>query len=112
MHILQFIREHNGEVSIANLEIETGFSARHLQRIFRNCVGIGPKLYCRIVRFRRAYKEILVGQDLTAIAHNRGFSDQSYFCREFKELSGFTPSEFRHLFSDVGFFQDQPYLKR
>ncbi|WP_414716659.1 AraC family transcriptional regulator [Syntrophomonas wolfei] len=39
----------------------------------------------------------------SAIAHNRGFSDQSYFCREFKELSGFTPSEFRHLFSDVGF---------
>ncbi|HBK53565.1 helix-turn-helix transcriptional regulator [Syntrophomonas wolfei] len=108
MHILQFICEHNGEVSIANLEIETGFSARHLQRIFRNCVGIGPKLYCRIVRFRRAYKEILVGQDLTAIAHNRGFSDQSYFCREFKELSGFTPSEFRHLFLMSVFFKTSP----
>jgi AraC-like DNA-binding protein len=32
---------------------------------------------------------------LTEIAHAANYFDQAHFCRDFKEISGITPSEYR-----------------
>lgn len=57
-------------------------------------VGMNPKEYARIVRFQKSLK-LMQNQteniSQTQIAYQCGYSDQSHFIREFRELSRYTP---------------------
>ena len=67
-------------------------SKRQYERVFCDTVGMRPKEYARIVRFQKALWLMQRGVDChAAIAAECGFSDQSHFIRNFKELSGHTP---------------------
>ena len=61
---------------------------------FREQVGVTPKLYARILRFRHALDLIRVpGSSLAEVAVDAGFYDQSHMNREFRELGGLSPGE-------------------
>ncbi len=67
-------------------------SKRQYERVFRKTVGMNPKEYARIVRFQKALWLIQKGENNYAgIAAECGYSDQSHFIRNFRELSGYTP---------------------
>ena len=71
-------------------------SERQLERRFRAVVGFGPKQFLRITRFEKGVD--LIHQDqhsnLSDIAFELNYADQSHFIREFKEFSGYTPKQF------------------
>ena len=81
-----------------------GLSPRRFIELFEREVGLTPKLYCRVRRFRRAAHRIWAlssgaestgaGDDFSAIAFDCGFADQSHLIREFREFSGLTPAEY------------------
>jgi AraC-like DNA-binding protein len=48
------IEQSGGAVSIAELRRRTGLSKTRLAEAFREQIGLAPKLYSRVVRFRRA----------------------------------------------------------
>jgi hypothetical protein len=48
------IEQSGGAVSIAELRRQTGLSKTRLAEAFRDQIGLAPKLYARVVRFRRA----------------------------------------------------------
>jgi AraC-like DNA-binding protein len=90
------IESRNGDVPIAELRAETGFSKTRLATAFRDQIGLPPKLFARIVRFRRALAMVESGTSpLAAVALAAGYYDQPHFNAEFRELSGLTPGGLR-----------------
>jgi AraC-like DNA-binding protein len=83
--------------TVGDVVDETGYSHRRFVDVFRGAVGLAPKRYCRVQRLKRAIVGIARGDAFTAIAHGAGYADQAHFTREFRELSGVSPSEYRRL---------------
>jgi AraC-like DNA-binding protein len=85
-----------GTLPIAALRERTGLSRTRLVGAFRDQVGLTPKVYGRVVRFRRTLA-LLQGADGTRLAdvalHAR-FYDQPHMNAEFRALGGLTPREF------------------
>jgi AraC-like DNA-binding protein len=86
-------RSH-GAVPITALQARIGYSRARLARAFREQVGLTPKRYARVLRFRRALM-LLTEKRLpfSTIALTAGYYDQPHMNAEFKEFSGFTPGE-------------------
>lgn len=78
---------------------------KQFERLFRECVGMNPKEYGRIVRLQRALRMIqLESRDYAGIAYANGYADQSHFIREFREFSSLTPKqlvEYQAPYSDL-----------
>lgn len=83
--------------SLSQLSGSLHFSERTLERLFNQTIGVSPKKFQRIIRFEKAL--MLMQQpnpmDLTAMAYELGYADQSHFIKDFKTFSGITPSDFR-----------------
>lgn len=73
-----------------------GLSNRHLIKQFRMTVGLTPKSYARIARFRRVIEACHGIEDVpwAAVAARFGYVDQSHLIREFRALAMVTPEEF------------------
>ncbi len=79
--------------SVCAVAAELGVSERHLRRVFRETVGVGPKAYTRIARFQRALSA--AREDAHAgwasIAAAAGYYDQAHLIAEFRVIAGVTP---------------------
>ena len=71
-------------------------STRHLERLFREAVGVRPAIFYRELRLRYA-RWLLDHTDrsVTDIALEAGFADCAHFSRQFKAMAGMSPSERR-----------------
>ena len=97
----------DADSSVARLVEETGRSHRHLVAGFKRDVGLGPKAFTRLVRFRRAVELIRAGRPLALVAAGAGYYDQAHLGREFRALAGTTPGRYRQEeVSQVNFVQD------
>ena len=90
-----------GDISVSLLAEQTGFSCRHINRIFTSYYGFGPKDYCRYVRFQYALDEIFKNpfRQNSEFIQNSSYSDQAHFQREFKQFTGITPKQFINSFT-------------
>jgi AraC-like DNA-binding protein len=89
------IERRRGAVSISELRDRTGLSKTRMATAFRDQVGVTPKLFARIHRFRRALELIHQGSDpLVDVALAAGYYDQPHLNAEFRELSGLAPGEY------------------
>src|SRR5262249_7040956 len=89
------IEQSGGAVSIAELRRRTGLSKTRLAEAFRDQIGLAPKLYARVVRFRRAAELLQKGAaPLIEVALTAGYYDQPHMNAEFRKLSGLAPREF------------------
>ena len=81
---------------IAELSESLGFSTRRLEQVFRTDVGLSPKAYQRLHRFRQALVRIDRATEVgwAAFALERGYCDQSHFIGEFHAHAGLTPSDY------------------
>ena len=73
-----------------------GLSEYYCDRQFKKSLGITPHQYLTRYRIDRA-KQLLKQQDLTIaqIAQKCGFSSQSYFTKQFRQIVGVTPKVYR-----------------
>jgi AraC-like DNA-binding protein len=71
-------------------------SRKHLNDLFDSHIGLTPKTYARMFRFRRVVDLVQRGQglDWTRIAMSCGYYDQAHFNHEFREFSGMSPGEY------------------
>jgi AraC-like DNA-binding protein len=91
--ILATISACRGNVTVAQLARLADCSPRHLRRMFRRAVGIGPKTFCRITRFRAALRALRRPRpDLLAVALEAGYYDQAHCIHDFNDLYGASPS--------------------
>ncbi len=81
-----------GRARVEDLAAELGCSRRHLSVRFREEIGMAPKRFARLVRFRRAVG--LLGRvELAQVAALCGYSDQAHFNRDVRAFAGMTPTE-------------------
>ena len=81
---------------IAELGEALGLSRRRLAQIFRADIGMTPKAYQRLQRFRGALVRIEDATDggWAGFALERGYYDQSHLINEFGAHCGLTPREY------------------
>jgi AraC-like DNA-binding protein len=93
------IAQHHGALSIRRLSEHIGFSQNHLGNQFKRFVGIPPKEVARFYRFAHALRSLdsQPSVDLTLIAHQTQFYDQSHFNKDFVAFTGYSPTEYVQL---------------
>jgi AraC-like DNA-binding protein len=94
-------RFHRAPLStrVANAAADADISQKKLIRLFSEQVGYTPKLYLRVLRFQRLLDKVWDAPkvDWAPVAAAHGYYDQPHLIRDFREFSGFTPSEYlRH----------------
>lgn len=81
---------------MTDLAYHTNMSLRNLERVFKERVGVTPKLFARFKRFHHALflmsqKSHLSWDD---IAYQCGYYDQAHFIKEFRAFSHHLPSDY------------------
>jgi AraC-like DNA-binding protein len=95
---LSALESSGGDVRVEQLAAELGVSRQHLAVQFRQHVGLSPKLFARICRFRlatAALKTAPAGSpDWAQLALECGYFDQSHLIHDFQALAATTPERF------------------
>jgi AraC-like DNA-binding protein len=75
---------------------KTGLSSRRFIELFKQHVGMTPKLFCRVRRFQAVLKRITSGRPVnwTDTALDCGYFDQAHFIHDFRAFSGINPSKY------------------
>jgi len=92
-----YMNEHLEEkMSLSSLADHANMSKYHFSRMYRKYFGASPMKQMNILRINRA-KQLLAKRNLriTEISFFVGYDDLNRFIRNFKNLTGQTPSEFR-----------------
>jgi AraC-like DNA-binding protein len=82
--------------TVSEVTDKIGFSTRHFNQIFRNRVGLTPKLFCRIRRLQQVL-DLVSGKDRVDwadIAIACGYFDQAHFIHDFRMFANCTPTEY------------------
>jgi AraC-like DNA-binding protein len=82
--------------SVSAVAADLRMSERHLRRIFREAVGVSPKVFTRLARFHRALRAAR-GRgrpNWAGIAAAAGYYDQAHLVAEFRSIAGATPRAF------------------
>jgi AraC-like DNA-binding protein len=81
---------------VAEVRAGAGLSHRRFVQLFRDAVGLTPKLYCRIRRFQEVLQRVAAGRAIewAGLALDCGYYDQAHFIRDFRAFSGLNPSTY------------------
>jgi len=95
-----------GALRVEALAESLGVSRQYLAAQFRDHVGLSPKMFARICRFRSARAAALAatraaksggrgqpGHDWASLALDSGYFDQSHLIRDFHDFAGTSPDE-------------------
>jgi AraC-like DNA-binding protein len=82
--------------SVLDVARDTGLSRRRFAQLFREQVGLTPKLYCRLRRFQHVLRQVSLGApvDWAGLALDGGYCDQAHLANEFRDFSGISPSAY------------------
>jgi len=98
-HAAETLRAMHGELPIAAVAAQIGVGERQLERLFTERVGYGPKVFGRVMRVQRAVESLAdVSRTRGSVASwarfavECGYADQAHLIREFRALTGVTPT--------------------
>ena len=94
---LKILQAYKGNIRIAHLAATIGRSQKHLERTFKDLVGLSPKQTAGIIRFRHVAHLLRHNHDEESLLHlatDNGFTDHAHFTKSFKEFAGVTPQAF------------------
>jgi AraC-like DNA-binding protein len=96
IEIFKTFQKSIGKLTVDEYCHTYGLNPRKLQRVFRKYIGMTPKSFKRINRFQGVIRSLVNNppKDLTSIAFDHAFYDQSHFINDFKSFSGSSPSNF------------------
>jgi AraC-like DNA-binding protein len=85
---------HNG--ILVNIQKEFKWTERTFRRMFHKSVGVSPNQFRKIHQFNVAFQQLNNRrfQNLSDVAFDNGYADQSHFIRTFKEFAGITPNQY------------------
>jgi AraC-like DNA-binding protein len=108
---LAAITKSGGNLAITTVAERVGVSPRHLDRLFARFLGVSPKAYASVCRFRRVLERLKStsraepglgplppDESLAALAADAGYFDQSHLVRDFRRFAGGVPRGHRDYF--------------
>lgn len=92
----QLICDSNGSKPLSQIATSSGLSERSMQRYFSEYIGVSPKSFARIARFNAVTRLMETEPSLRwpTILAEIGYFDAAHFAKDFKALSGQTPSAY------------------
>jgi AraC-like DNA-binding protein len=105
---VRLIQASRGRVTVRGLADQVNLSVSQLERSFTRQVGLGPKLLARQARVSAMAAEAMTSQrpGWAQLAASYGYADQAHLARDFRELTGLTPSGLARAGPDADFLQD------
>ncbi len=94
---IDYIFKHYDDFTVNQLADYLGFSRKHINRVFKENIGVSIKNFHEIVLFRKTIEEKLLhnpDETFTSIAHKLNFTDQSHFNRLYKKFVSESPNQF------------------
>ncbi len=93
-HALHLFRDRS--LGVSQCARSVGVSERRLSQVFREEVGLSPKMWCRVRRFQTAVRALHHGADVpwAELALRCGYYDQSHFANDFRAFSGINPTTY------------------
>jgi AraC-like DNA-binding protein len=97
------IEGRGGALEIGGLADELGYSQTHLIKLFKEHVGVAPKVLARIIRFDRLMRHLKRGGSgsWADLALAFGYYDQAHLVREIRQFTGATPSSVKSMLIDL-----------
>jgi len=85
-----------GSSTVSSVTERLGLSANRFIEVFRDQIGLTPKVFCRIKRFQLALARIRAQEKVNwpAVALDCGYFDQAHFIHDFRAFSGINPSTY------------------
>jgi AraC-like DNA-binding protein len=94
-HAVSEIERAGGKVPIGTILRRIDASPRRFTSVFEEQVGVKPKLFSRIVRFRGLAAALQAGAgSFSRLALEHGYYDQSHMNADFREFAGMSPGRF------------------
>jgi transcriptional regulator GlxA family with amidase domain len=90
-----------GITSVSEIAQSCGVTERHLERLFRERVGLSPKTLARLMRFQRALAAFDGKSNWAEIAADAGYYDQSHLLHDFRQFAAETPAALLSSTSDL-----------
>jgi AraC-like DNA-binding protein len=103
----QILTETDGACTVGSLADHAASSTRQLSSQFKHVIGVSPKQAARVMRFERAQEMMrsCPGSTIARIAASSGYADQSHMAREWHDLAGPSPTDWRR--EELRFVQDE-----
>lgn len=82
--------------TVRDLAAHLALSTRHVQRLFADHVGAGPKWVIRLHRLREVTERLDAGAEVrwAALADELGYADQAHLTRDFRAMFGESPTRY------------------
>jgi transcriptional regulator GlxA family with amidase domain len=92
---VSIINQSCGNIRIKDLQKHCKMSERTLERSFKEQLGVSPKEYARLIRFKSTLQHLLAHPDtnLAALAYNFGYADQSHLNKDFQHFVAANPEK-------------------
>jgi AraC-like DNA-binding protein len=96
------IMKSAGQIRVSELADVTGYSVRYINKMFSEEFGLAPKIFCKLMRFQylltnlNELKKDLFDSNLTQLAAELGYYDQSHMIKDFYEFTNTTPGKYIH----------------
>lgn len=89
----------HSRITLTDLELRSGYSARTLQYAFSKMFGCTPMNWIRQRRLDKAHQRIISGdfETVTKLAEECGFGSASQFSSAYKKCYGTSPTEFNKI---------------
>ena len=88
------ILEREDQISLEDLAAKLNLSAAHLQKVFKEIIGVSPKKYAEAKRLEKFKTEIQNGNDVTDSIYEAGFNSSSRLYENVSEKLGMTPKTY------------------
>ncbi len=93
---VRLLEASHGRTSLGDVARAVDLGERHLERLFAERVGVGPKLFSRVKRLERALSLLEAPlSSQAALAAQAGYADEPHLLRELRALAGATPRTLR-----------------
>lgn len=94
--IIDHINKFQANLAVDTLAGIACLSRKQFERTFNQFIGTSPKQFLKTIRFQNSIyqKQLKAVSNLTDLAYETGYYDQSHMIADFRSLAGMTPRQF------------------
>lgn len=94
--VITYLKEHMGEdIKFSEIVKRAGLSSTGLKKVFKECTGMGVMQYYSYMKIEKSKVMLAEGEyNVTQTANLLGYESIHYFSRQFKKITGESPTRY------------------